>query len=543
MKNILTTCFLILLSIFSASSKDGNQSQVDSLETILKNSNEDSARAGTYIALCNLYGRMGNYAKATDYANQARLLSEKIHFKKGIANALSVLGFINNKQSDYSQALRNDSAALSIQKELRDKNGIADCYDNIGGVFYELGNYPEAIKNTIAALKINEETGDQKKIATSYSNIGLIYYNQQNFKEAFRNDSIALAIRIKTGDEKSIAESYHSIAGIYYEQNNFAEALKNTLPALQMNQKTGDKLHEGTCYNDIGLIYSAMGNFAEALKNLFASLHIDEEIGNKEGIANSYNNIGSCYGKQGKYKEALIYLHKGLLLARDIGSKGRVLESYQHIATAYAEMKDYKNAYAYYQQYSGLKDSLINEKNNNRISEITARYETGKKDDQIKLLAKDTQLQQEEIDKQKSERNSFIASTVLLLLLVFGIVSRYRFKQKANKELSLAYTNLKTTQQQLVEREKMYAFGIMAARVAHEIQNPINFVNNFSELSEDLVKEIIGAENDQLKNDAAKTLSDNLKKVRHHGERADKIVKQLLEHTRAGTAQEFFERH
>jgi two-component system, NtrC family, sensor kinase len=93
----------------------------------------------------------------------------------------------------------------------------------------------------------------------------------------------------------------------------------------------------------------------------------------------------------------------------------------------------------------------------------------------------------------------------------------------------------------LVQSEKMAAFGVMTTRMAHEIQNPLNFVNNFSELSRDLVPEIISPGNEEEKKEAAQNLISNLEKINHHGNRAATIINQLQEHARSGTVQQFFE--
>jgi len=121
------------------------------------------------------------------------------------------------------------------------------------------------------------------------------------------------------------------------------------------------------------------------------------------------------------------------------------------------------------------------------------------------------------------------------------LTNRYRYKQKANKELAAAYENLKATQHQLVESEKMAAFGVMASRMAHEIQNPLNFVTNFSELSKDLVQDILSSHNEDNKNETADLLATNLEKINQHGNRAAAIINELQEHARAGTAKKFFE--
>jgi signal transduction histidine kinase/ligand-binding sensor domain-containing protein len=106
------------------------------------------------------------------------------------------------------------------------------------------------------------------------------------------------------------------------------------------------------------------------------------------------------------------------------------------------------------------------------------------------------------------------------------------------KEIEKAYENLKAAQDQLVQQEKLASLGQLTAGIAHEIKNPLNFVNNFSEVSEEMITELIEALN---KGDIDESLSiskdigANLKKIHEHGSRADNIVKSMLMHSRGGS--------
>jgi signal transduction histidine kinase len=118
---------------------------------------------------------------------------------------------------------------------------------------------------------------------------------------------------------------------------------------------------------------------------------------------------------------------------------------------------------------------------------------------------------------------------------------RTRVKELAQaKEIEKAYHELKTTQAQLIHSEKMASLGELTAGIAHEIQNPLNFVNNFSEVNKELIEELkIKNEKLKIEDDEVRELlndiTQNLEKINHHGKRADAIVKGMLQHSRTGT--------
>ncbi|HEY4196650.1 MAG TPA: ATP-binding protein [Mucilaginibacter sp.] len=111
---------------------------------------------------------------------------------------------------------------------------------------------------------------------------------------------------------------------------------------------------------------------------------------------------------------------------------------------------------------------------------------------------------------------------------------------KQKEELQEIVKELKSTQNQLIQSEKMASLGELTAGIAHEIQNPLNFVNNFSEVSMELLQEM-AEELDKGDTEEAKAIAEdvkqNLEKIRHHGQRADGIVKGMLQHSRASSGQ------
>jgi signal transduction histidine kinase len=147
---------------------------------------------------------------------------------------------------------------------------------------------------------------------------------------------------------------------------------------------------------------------------------------------------------------------------------------------------------------------------------------------------------------------AYSAFAVLLIFSILFIVW-YRLKtlkarntlleqkiELRTKELHLSLVELKDTQTQLIQREKMASLGELTAGIAHEIQNPLNFVNNFSEVSTELVGELREEEispnrNIEMVQQLLDSIDQNLQKITHHGKRADAIVKGMLQHSRIST--------
>jgi signal transduction histidine kinase len=178
----------------------------------------------------------------------------------------------------------------------------------------------------------------------------------------------------------------------------------------------------------------------------------------------------------------------------------------------------------------------------------------------VQNISFNEKLLKQEIEAREVEyKNQVRFYALLVALAVFIMVGillwrNNQHKQKANAlllqqkqeterqkaKVEHAYMELQATQAQLIQSEKMASLGALTAGIAHEIQNPLNFVNNFSEVSVEMLNEMKGELDNGNKEDAAAITEDviqNLEKVIHHGKRADAIVKGMLQHSRSSTGQ------
>jgi signal transduction histidine kinase len=223
---------------------------------------------------------------------------------------------------------------------------------------------------------------------------------------------------------------------------------------------------------------------------------------------------------------ALQYAYQGVAISKSTGHALTIVTSYLQLAKIYQGQNKLDSAFVYLNLASILKDSL-------NSSDKIKQFQNIGFSEQLKLQ----ELEKKQIETQNKIRTYTLLGGLGVILLVTLILYRNnRQKQKNNKLLENTLNNLKATQTQLIQSEKMASLGELTAGIAHEIQNPLNFVNNFSEVSNELIDEM----NEELNKgdiEEAKAISadikQNLEKINHHGKRADAIVKGMLQHSRS----------
>jgi signal transduction histidine kinase len=143
-------------------------------------------------------------------------------------------------------------------------------------------------------------------------------------------------------------------------------------------------------------------------------------------------------------------------------------------------------------------------------------------------------------DQLEEDKIELVKSLAKAFSYAYGRYQDFVILEEAKMKVEKALGDLKATQTQLIHAEKMASLGELTAGIAHEIQNPLNFVNNFSDVSVDLLEEMqeeADAGNTEEVKAILEDLKQNLEKIHHHGKRASGIVKGMLEHSRAGSGQ------
>jgi two-component system NtrC family sensor kinase len=418
------------------------------------------------------------------YGYKALELARKVKFQKGEFETLELLIVLQQNLGNESKALQLIFQAEKIANTGYEK---ATLVLNKGGVYEFSNDYAKALNLYIQAKKIFDSINDSTFSPFAQLAIGKMYL------EMHQPDSAL----------------YHCEAAY----KNAVQVKDNWVPQIIL-------LQLGRVQDELGNTELALSYFRQTLANAF----------NTAQVCNCYLSIAQLYQRIGKQDSAIFYGAKSFELARKNGLYNDIINASLFLSHIY-EHKDLQQAPLYSKNTIVYKDSL-------HKMAGSATQET--------FAELDEQKRQREIEDAKAEfKNRFQIYTFIGITFTFLIVASLlykssRLKQKAKQNIEKAYTELKSTQAQLIQSEKMASLGELTAGIAHEIQNPLNFVNNFSEVNTELIEEA-GEEIDKGNISEVKTIlhdiKDNEEKIIHHGKRADAIVKGMLQHSRISTGQ------
>src|SRR5665213_3193916 len=417
----------------------------------------------------------------------------------------------------------------------------------IGEAAFQLHDAPELLTTALQGVRICRETNDSTFLPYFYHFAGLANIFDRNYHKSVSYFSLAVKAAVANRNITRALDAYSDMESCYANLKMPDSALiiaRCELALLKQLAVREQPDYRSEATGDLAEALAAKGNIDSALSYIRTVYEYEKNRWPRRSQFPYLENVfAGMYLSSGKTDSAAKYA----LDAYNLASKTKTWEFTATAASILAKVyegRDDKKSVFYLKALVAANDSI-------NASDKARQFQL--------VDGKDKQHQDElkaEQEKYNNRIRLYIVIAVAAALLIIGIILwRNNRRQKQSNLLlneqkeeieaqrdNLGHTleKLQATQTQLIQSEKMASLGELTAGIAHEIQNPLNFVNNFSEVNREMIDEL----KTELKGgnvDEALAIADDIEqneeKINHHGKRADFIVKGMLEHSRTNTGE------
>ncbi|MEO8150992.1 MAG: tetratricopeptide repeat protein [Bacteroidia bacterium] len=531
----------------------------------------DSNKAKSYYEISKLVLANRDFEAAHKYIDSGLVISKQQVFIIGIGFGYAYHGTAFRKSNNQDSAIKYYLKSLPFFKE--DKNREALILESMAASYDACSKYDSALNYFHLAFQravINQDTAQQVRIIT---NIGAIYFYQSKYKEACENYIKALQIGEAMKDSEVIAANYINVANMMGLLGDSKNAIDYYLKAIPICESRADYIKIGNAYDNLAEEYSKAKKFEDAFKfsskalTYYLKSHAKAETalcyknlsdfyiesgdslsdsGNKPGafsnfyVADSLLNEGYKYAVESEdnYSLAIILINKGdvsdrlgnkikaiknyedaILLCKETGSIKELAGVYKNLAALYEKTNNSAKAYHFLSLSMILMDSITKRENAVIIAELNTKYESEKKEQQIKILGKENETKSLEQQKEKQKKNFAIAGIVALLILGTYIFNLYTKRKKLSNQLAQSLTDLKQAQAQLIHTEKEKEAENIRLRISRDIHDDIGSNLTKIALLSDMTASVADKNSPEAKNnleqisDYSRTINSSLSEI------------------------------
>ena len=457
-------------------------------------------------------------------------LSEELSQMVTKGYALFRIGNIFMRQNRLNEAKEYFLRSLELRKEIDDKFGEAEDLLQLGKLFLKQANAKKAKEHLLKSLRLAEEVKAKGVIYEVHEVLAELFEKEEDIQSFVKH--YKLYHKYKSEVFKDEQENKQKYLTIQYEMEKLQkEAEINRLTNVVMKEKNAE-LEKKTeeleqSYNSISVL-SKIGRDITSTLDLDTILNTVYENVNELMDATVFG-IG-IYRAEEEVIEYRLAIEKGKLYQpyrRKMSDKTQLavwcIENKKEVFVNDIE-KDYSK---YLENINLTIMSKLEDGSTPQVPNSLIYLPLQVKDKVIGLIS-----------VQSYEKNAYTQHHLDILKTLASYTSAALYNAQSYESLQHALNELKLTQEQLVQSEKMASLGELTAGIAHEIQNPLNFVNNFSEVNSELIDELqeeIDISNFSEVKTIADDIKENEKKILHHGKRADAIVKSMLQHSRSSS--------
>ena len=456
----------------------------------------------------------------------------------------SYLGYVAVEENDVSEKEIIEAKIKELVASMKNKNETGPLNFQLANYYRINGQNTIAIEHYLQCIDFFESINDYFMLTDVYSEMYRLYSDL----EMFDRGAEAMENRVKLLEANNLPTdmfvAYNQAMWAMYDAKNYDKArYYNELKKSISTPLTAEEFVADS-YSLEGHIQMDNKHYKAAISLIEKALDVSMRLNRVDNDEWEAYRIASCYYNLNEYEKALEYalLSQEVLHEENVRLKKLLNMTFSDI---YDALGNDKLAYKHLRVY---KDLIIESENidiANVLMKAEVRSVIERNQLEIDSLEREQFIKEQENKNQRLWIISIAGALLFALILSFILFRNNKNRQKANsilieqkEKVQETLEELKVTQSQLVQSEKMASLGELTAGIAHEIQNPLNFVNNFSEVSQELMKEM----QDEIKKgdqeealEIGNDIEQNLEKIHHHGQRASEIVKGMLQHSRSSS--------
>lgn len=410
----------IALVLFFSISLSAQSPKMDSLKRVVSTGSREQQ-----VDALNLLANIvvdDKPEEAKRYAARSIQLAEKINYKPGLGDAYNRIGIAYDISSKYDSSIYFYEKALVIYNDIKNLRGRGSALNNLGLIYWNKADYDKALHYFFEALKDFEVTKHDRFSANALNNIGLVYEDVKNFKSALIFHQRARIIYEKLDDKYLRGAVYNNLGNTWSSLENLDSSAFYYKQAIDMQAAAGDDYGLSIAYAGYATLLSTKGELADALGYFKKALTIKDSLNELAGSTIILLNMANIYSIQNNRPLVLDNLLKAKNIAEENGLKKEKIKVYRGLAEYYIR-EDATAAFNYFAKYDAVKDTVYNETSSNQINQLNAKYETGKKELQLK-----------EQDLTITRKNLYLQGITAILLLTavlsYSFYRRYRLKQQ-----------------------------------------------------------------------------------------------------------------
>jgi len=417
---------------------------------------ELASASGLYLPLSAAYNQLvlyqqdlGRIDSASWFLDQLKKLSEVHPEFRG--NYVQAAGLFYKRQQEFKtalpfllEALDRSTAAAKADSSVAKWTSVAGGALNVGNNYVDLGDYRTALQYHLAALRTFEQVGNKTGIAFTYQDIGEDFMELKQLPPALAYTKKSMALKTELNDTRGIMTASKQLGTIFRETGRLDSAIEYYNRSLGIDQKMGLKIEEMNIDLDLGNVYKERNDLVNAALFFQNGGALARQLNDTPRAATFDAALISVRSTGEDRVLAEKRLVNSLNEASRTGDKLTELLNYQYLAEHYARIGQSNLALQYVRKYYEMSDSLQRIDVQVQLRKMEGQYNVDKKEAEIALLKKDQQLdhlnlekQQATLAKQKAFQYGAIVVFLLLLLIGFLVINRYRLVHRAHRAIEL----------------------------------------------------------------------------------------------------------